>query len=353
MFFRNGSFKAFHIYSVAKKRVVIKNMKNIFIDTNIYLRFYDSNNKKLKRLANSLKDIKDSIFITQQICNEIERNKLDVFKQSFAKYNEYSSKAISKISLPEHLDNGESSLIKDWNKNWDEVIKKAEYSVKNLNDITVKKLTEISDSTDEISNIFNEIFSNQEIPTGDDVSKARLRKEVGNPPGKVKDSLGDQLNWEQFLSYLNKNKDQCEGKNIEIYIISNDQDYFINYKGYNFLNPLLAREIKSVTNQSIIIHCYNEISYFFKDYRKCNASKLSYLPSDKELDEIAEKEEKTILPDPYYYIYNPTPPTECPRCGAKNSFKDGAYLTSQFGGLTWQFICNKCNFRFDTGDQFE
>jgi hypothetical protein len=44
----------------------------------------------------------------------------------------------------------------------------------------------------------------------------------------------------------------------------------------------------------------------------------------------------------------------CPQ-GGDHVFSegDGAYLRSQYGGLTWQLFCTKCHARFDTGDSWD
>jgi len=45
---------------------------------------------------------------------------------------------------------------------------------------------------------------------------------------------------------------------------------------------------------------------------------------------------------------------KCP-AGEDHSFDEsrGAYLRSQYGGLTWQLHCSKCGARFDTGDHWD
>ncbi len=53
-------------------------MKKVFIDANIYVNFFDSNQSTLKALLDSLVEIKDSLFISSQIVDEVNRNKLDV-----------------------------------------------------------------------------------------------------------------------------------------------------------------------------------------------------------------------------------------------------------------------------------
>ncbi len=45
----------------------------IFIDANIYLRFYDTSSSKLKLMLKSIVDLRDKIFVTEQIRNEVSK----------------------------------------------------------------------------------------------------------------------------------------------------------------------------------------------------------------------------------------------------------------------------------------
>ena len=57
-------------------------MKKIFIDANIYLSFFDNSKPELKKLLDSLVEIKNSLFIGSQIVDEVNRNKLNVAQRS-------------------------------------------------------------------------------------------------------------------------------------------------------------------------------------------------------------------------------------------------------------------------------
>jgi hypothetical protein len=72
----------------------------VFIDTNIYLRFYDSKQSNFKKLLNSIEEIGSYIFITKQIIDEIDRNKQHLFKRSFETY--LSQIKFYKVELPDH-----------------------------------------------------------------------------------------------------------------------------------------------------------------------------------------------------------------------------------------------------------
>jgi hypothetical protein len=67
------------------------------------------------------------------------------------------------------------------------------------------------------------------------LQRARNRRELGNPPGKANDPLGDQISWEQLLSHVN-------GETV-LWIISRDFDYVSISRGEVYLHPVLRREL--------------------------------------------------------------------------------------------------------------
>ncbi|GAA6769767.1 hypothetical protein [Flavobacterium sp. CGRL2] len=85
-------------------------MNILYIDANIFLGFYNSNKPEFKKLLNSVIEVKQKIFFTEQFKNEIDRNKLNIFKHSIDNYIRQIS--ITDISLPEHLDEDDSSPLK-------------------------------------------------------------------------------------------------------------------------------------------------------------------------------------------------------------------------------------------------
>lgn len=58
----------------------------------------------------------------------------------------------------------------------------------------------------------------------------------------------------------------------------------------------------------------------------------------------------TRLPD-YFQEVPPFNIQNCPRCGS--SLSGGAYLRSQYGGLTYQRLCTSCGVQIDTGESFD
>lgn len=254
----------------------------IFIDANIYLRFFESSSSEFKKLLGSLEELKEYIFITSQIEDEIQRNKLGIFVTSFVENSRLFS--LRKIQLPEHLDKRTDSELKKWNEEVAKIYTSVKHQTTLLSDITEKLIERISNGSDEVSTTISKLSSTIKPATPTQLERARLRKEIGNPPGKRDDPLGDQLSFEQLL-------DEIHSK-TEVWIISNDTDYLIEYNKKCYLNPLLSRDIKKV-NPSIGIRCFKSLT---EGLRKFNgATQIKSLPKEAELDKIAEEEKKLNL----------------------------------------------------------
>lgn len=76
------------------------------------------------------------------------------------------------------------------------------------------------------------------------IAKARLRRDVGNPPGKDS-SLGDQINWEYLL--------ECVEDGVDLHVVFKDGDYqsaFRNGKPHQFL----VDEWRTRENSDLILH---------------------------------------------------------------------------------------------------
>lgn len=97
----------------------------------------------------------------------------------------------------------------------------------------------------------------KEIPITDAlIEKARLRMDLGNPPGK-KGSLGDAINWEALLSVV------PVGQSLNL--ISEDSDYssaLSDIMNEPVLNKYLENEWK--TSKKSEIHFYTRLSDFLK-----------------------------------------------------------------------------------------
>ncbi len=322
-------------------------MKIIYIDANIYLGFYNSNRPDFKKLLGSVIELKDRIFFTEQIAHEIDRNKLNIFRQSIENYTRQV--ALSATTLPEHMEEDSSPKLSEWNKERKKLEDQISESNKSLLPILNDVLTEISVSRDKVSKELAAIYSKASVPSTIEIEKARLRRELGNPPGKRSDPLGDQLSWEQLLSVI---------KNVShLWMVSTDRDYFTEHHKAIYLNPILYNDIIRL-NPKIEIKTYNTLTEALRDYNK--KDQIKAIPTNEELDVISENERQDLKGTSGLtttYINNMDfiipGPTICPKCNAIKSFTDGAYLRSQYGGLTLQYICKRCGFHYDTGEFFD
>jgi len=251
----------------------------IFIDANIYLRFFDSNQKLFKQLLEDLLQVKEEIFMTQQIVDEVNRNKLSVFRDSV---NNYKNKIrYEGISLPEHLATQQSNQfdVVNWNKERKKLKLKNDELTTELENIIIENLNNVSNSTDNVSQKLKYLFDNALNENENELFEAKKRKEKGNPPGKNNDPLGDQITWEQLLNRI-------ENKN-EIWIISNDTDYFTIYNKQCFLNPFLISELRD-KNSLIKINCFNTLSDGLQSFFDKNLQRN--FPSKKQIEDIKVEE---------------------------------------------------------------
>jgi hypothetical protein len=258
----------------------------VYIDSNIYLRFYDSNQLNFKQLLKSLIQLKENIFITRQIVDEVTRNKSSIFEQTFANYFKQVNQGFNNVQLPEHLDIGSNDKIKEWNKKRKSIKEQNDILIRELKDIYRTTFRQIISSSDEVSIGLEKVFKFAATESSEEFEKALRRKEIGNPPGKNGDCVGDQINWEQLLNKV---------QNIEkLIIISNDYDYFIEIDTELILNPLLKKELLRV-NPSLEISCFNKLSHGLKSISERNHNKPLNLPRANILEQI-------IIDEPEHYI---------------------------------------------------
>ena len=166
-------------------------MASLFLDSNILLdffRFGDDDISEIRKIVALVQGKELTLYINDQLRNEIERNREKVLAASFTevKSNKYSVRA------PNYCANfPELAALKDALKVAGEkhsfLITSIESKIRN------KELP-----ADKVIELFFAGAENIEIST-DVIARARLRLDLGNPPGK-KGSLGDAVHWESLLS---------------------------------------------------------------------------------------------------------------------------------------------------------
>jgi len=210
----------------------------VFIDANKYLDLFRT--AKGKQQLASLAEQSKHLFVTEQVANEVDRNKLDV-AVDFLRRNLTEIK-MNTYAVPDHLfgpNEEESKNILSKMKEIGQEISKINNRITELAKSIIEKIVE---SRDEVSTMLAPIFANVVPHTEEELIKARNRKELGRPPGKHGGAIGDELAWEQILSHSKDKK--------AVRIITRDSDYGTFYEGRGFLNKALYDELRKIAPAS-------------------------------------------------------------------------------------------------------
>lgn len=220
-------------------------MKNVFIDSQIWLSLYDFSSDDLEQFSklNDLvnKDVK--IFITRQVVDEVKRNRENKIKEALSQFTKIN------IQIP-NLCKGykEYKIFKDSVKDMQSAQRDLLNKVEN--DIESENLH--ADTV--INNIYNKLSI---IERSDDIiNKAILRYNIGNPPGKDK-SYGDSINWLTLMTEIPKRED--------LFFISGDKD-FRSAVNDNRINKFLYNEWKKYKSSEIYL--YKSLTDFFNLHLK-------------------------------------------------------------------------------------
>lgn len=219
---------------------------NIFIDTNIFLAFYHFANDdlvELNKLIILLKQRKVVLWLPQQVVSEFERNRETKISDALKKLGE--QKLTSQFPL----------FCKAYEE-YDELrVFQKEYD-KKFTALRNRINQDVADKKLKADEIINTLFGLAEVlATGEEiVNLARLRSDIGNPPGK-NNSLGDAINWESLLSKFPENNG--------IHIIADDKDYYSVIDKQSG-NPFLRAEWRGAKHADIDF--YRSLSAFFKKH---------------------------------------------------------------------------------------
>lgn len=218
---------------------------HLFIDTNVYLKFYHYSNddlEELNKLLVLLDNDKVELYLPEQVINEFERNRDNKLADALKTFN------LNKIStqFPQ--------FCKEY-KEYD-ILKKIMRDYEHEKQILLKNvMLAIDTSSLKADKTIDLLFKKAKIIdiTPELVEKSKLRFDLGNPPGKNK-SYGDALNWESLI-------ENVDGGN-DIYFIADDKDYFSEINNSNFNAFLLNEWTKKKGTK---IKFYKTLSDFFKD----------------------------------------------------------------------------------------
>jgi len=221
-------------------------MMNLFIDTNVFLSFYHLTNDDLEeihKLAVLIDSGKIILWLPQQVKDEFNRNRENKISDAMKKLREQKIKP----QFPQVCkDYSEYSEIRDLIKT---------YEVK-LSSLIDKVNTDVVARTLKADSKISELFDKAQIIENSPelVNKAKLRMDIGNPPGKD-GSIGDAINWESLLEEISNEED--------LYLIVDDKDYYSKLDN-DKLKDFLIDEWES--SKSTDVFFYRRLSQFFKEH---------------------------------------------------------------------------------------
>jgi len=303
-------------------------MARVLVDANKYLEFYQST--PIGRLVPLLLAIGDDLLVTQQIADEVARNRTSCAQQFLAQ--SWQKKTL-RYSFPAHLVSCNAADLADVTARVEEANNKSTSVQRALDKLMVSTVLDIAYGRDPVSTQLAQVMSAALTPSAEELTRARLRKELGNPPGKRSDPLGDQVTWEQFLS-------RVKGVPI-LWIITGDGDYCYDVSDKSLvLNPILQEDVVRAAGPKTKVRCFKTLAEGLKDATDELKRKPARALTAEEIAAIRETELENAA-------RSKTPAVLCPRCGGATSWHALQAVQGYGGGLVF-FTCPYCGAQFDT-----
>ncbi|ABE51540.1 PIN domain-containing protein [Methanococcoides burtonii] len=264
-------------------------MVNIFIDTNIFLGLYESNNNKVSQIFDDITKLKKRLIIPEQVYDEFLRNRDSVLQKQINSSNK-NKVEIHTTALIRHME--EYDNLKTIKDDFDE-----------KNKLLIQKLKDLQTHSDDdpILNGFLDIYNSKDVKkikrTETIIQKAKDRMLMGNPPiDKKKGTIGDQIIWETLLENLND----------DVIFVTEDNTY-VNHKLFienEFLN-VVGKKIFITDRVSVALKQVNETpSEALIEFEKTKKSK-DFIEEDEIKDLLAhfETEGIDISPNLLFFLF--------------------------------------------------
>lgn len=208
---------------------------HLFVDTNVWLSFFafaKDDIDQLKKLTGLISNDTLKLYVPEQVSHEFSRNREVKLAESIKDFSGGFSK-----SVPRFLMNLEEAIT--FKKAVDDLEKARNDLVQKANDGAV-------DKTFAVDKLVADVFDAATIGTvtAEMIEKARLRKDIGNPPGKGQ-SLGDQINWEYLLATV--------PTGVTLHVVSKDGDYQSALKN-GLPHNYLVKEWNNKKGGDLILH---------------------------------------------------------------------------------------------------
>lgn len=237
---------------------------HLFIDTNIFLNFFHyakDDLAELDKLAVLLRNQKITLHLPSQVVDEFGRNRDIKIADALKTFRQVSlPKAFPQIVHQYQQYKELRDALRQYEKARTEILEAIEA------DIVQERLR--------ADQVIKELFfraTAEQSSAPEILEKARLRYDLGNPPGK-NGSLGDAINWETLIHYVPDSED--------LHLITADSDY-ISAINEQYMNSFLLKEW--LRRKQSRIFMYKNLTSFFAE--KFPEIKLS---SEYELNLIIE-----------------------------------------------------------------
>lgn len=250
----------------------------LFIDANQYLDLYRL--PEGKKLLTQLHQRQGHIFVTEQVVDEVNRNKVKITAAFLAQQLERLE--LNSIALPIHLLGNSDDRITLMRGQLEKICRSVKETREEFKKLTLDALERVSQSKDDVSKVLDDIFSKAVQPNDGEIERARARKERGNPPGKRDDPLGDELSWEQLLSH-------CKDK-PRLWIITRDFGFGTVYADKMFLNAALYQELARLYQSEPTVFCFHKLDGISR-FALMTGAKPEDLPTPEETERIKKEQE--------------------------------------------------------------
>ena len=246
-------------------------MCKVFIDTNVFLRLYQTKEGNITRIFEDISKLKSSIVFVDQVFDEFLRNRDKILMKQIENVSNQKIKNLHVTPLIKSLD--EFSDLVEARKLFDINHKKLLSKIEKIKD-DIKEDVVYKNFCD----LYSDSALTKYVRTDEIIDKAHTRMLIGNPPiDDEKNTIGDQIIWETLISNLN------------------DDLIFITYDStYEDHISFLKAEYRSKVNKDL--HITEKVSFAL--------SKIKEKPST-ELREFEKFDRHTIKPKVTFYTESP------------------------------------------------
>ena len=206
---------------------------HVFIDTNIFLSFYQCSNEdlgELAKLSNYIRDEKVCLYVPEQVQNEFLRNRDSTINEEMRR--------LRNPNLPSQF----PRMCMDYDE-YKSLHKSLQKCIKEYKALLEVLENNIANESLQADALITQVFTVSLTPpiTDEIIAAARTRIDLGNPPGKP-NSIGDAINWEILLDSVPNGQD--------LYVVSKDSD-FRSPRNKEKFNSYLEKEWNSTKNSDL------------------------------------------------------------------------------------------------------